>query len=115
MPTLDIYAQTSFKDKIGISQFLQAHQSRHSSYCQAAQRKGLSFADSDFTEYPDDDWFDRHYAIHIQLTTLVQPTPTLNIQTLADYTWDDEDDFYTWMQAHCLIHQQIDQYFGNLS
>jgi len=115
MPTLDIYAQTSFKDRIGLLMFLQAHQSRHDSFVQAAALQNLNIPASDFSTYPDDDWFNRHYNVHIQLTTLVQPTANISIQNLYDYSWDNEDDFYTWMQTHTLVHQQLDQYFLNLS
>lgn len=113
MPSLDTYGDLSFDDDIGMQAFLQAHAARHSSYQQAAELAGLAFANTNLTEYPDADWFQRHYVTHVELGTLAVPDPTLNLQTLVDVNWDNADDFYTWMQMHTLIHQKIDQYFGN--
>jgi hypothetical protein len=118
MPSLDPYGDLDFDDDIGMQAFLQAHAARHSSYQQAAMLQGLAFADTNLNDYPDDDWFQRHYVVHVQLNSLLaaNPTiydPTVNIATLVDYNWDNADDFFSWMQMHTRIHQRIDQFFGN--
>lgn len=111
MPSIDVYQYISYKDQPAVQAFLQAHAARHSLYQQIAQRAGLNFANTNLTTYPDDDWFNRHYNVHVELNQLVQPDPTLNITDLTNYAWDSDDDFYQWMQSHTLMHRRIDEYF----
>jgi len=112
VPALDLFADLQFDDKVGMLMFLQAHAARHSIYQQAAAYANDNFADTNLTTYPDDDWFNRHYSVHAQLAQLIVPTPTSSLSTLIDYDWSSADSFYTWMQTHNAIHDQIDQYFG---
>lgn len=112
MPSLDVYAQLDYDDAIGMQAFLQAHAARHSIYQQSATRVKDAFPNTNLTSYPDDDWFQRHYTVHVALYSLTPPDPTVDISVLTDYDWSDEDGFYTWMQMHTLIHQKIDRFFG---
>lgn len=112
MPSLDILGDCSFEDKIGILVFLQAHAARHSAYAQAAATTlKQPFASSDFNQYPDSDWFQRHYNVHTQLASIIVPNATIDITVLMDYDWSDEDSFYQWMQTHTALHTQIDEFF----
>ncbi len=112
MPAIDVYQQLNYDDVHGIFSFLQAHNARHDLYQQVANYNKFSFSNSDFSEYPDDDWFQRHYTVHAYLAQLVIPNPGTDLTVLTDASWDDQNNFSTWMQMHTTIHQQIDQYFG---
>jgi hypothetical protein len=112
MPSITIYQQMDFDDKIGIASFLQAHAARHSMYSQISTTKGLQFANTNLTPYPDDDWFQRHYVAHSYLQSLINSNTPSGLSELTDYDWSDQDNFSQWMQLHTVIHQQIDQYLG---
>ncbi len=112
MPSIDIFSDLAFDDKIGIAMFLQAHDARHKLYQQVATLQKLQFPSSDFSEYPDSDWFNNHYTAHIALARLSIPNASTDITVLTDYDWSDEEMFYTWMQTHQTVHQQLDQALG---
>jgi hypothetical protein len=112
MPSITIYQQLDFDDKIGIAAFLQAHAARHSMYQQASVVAGFPFANTNLTSYPDDDWFQRHFVVHNYLQQLINPNTPSGLSQLTDYDWSDQDNFSQWMPLHTVIHQQIDQVFG---
>jgi hypothetical protein len=112
MPSITIYQQMDFDDKIGIASFLQAHAARHSMYSQISTTRGLQFANTNLTPYPDDDWFQRHYVAHNYLQSFINSNTPSGLSELTDYDWSDQDNFSQWMQLHTVIHQQIDQALG---
>lgn len=112
MPSIDIFSDLRFDDKIGLALFLQAHDSRHKMYQQIATLQSLQFPNYDFSEYPDSAWFADHYAAHIALARLSIPNPSTDITVLTDFDWSEEPMFYTWMQTHQSVHQQLDQALG---
>jgi hypothetical protein len=112
MPSLDAYADVQLTDVDGIDCWLLAHNMRHMTYQKAASLQGVSVPPYDFEAPPDDDWFARHMNAHYALQSFMAPDPTISIAALANYNWDDEDDFDTWMQMHTLMHRRLDEGFG---
>jgi len=112
MPSLDAYQGLQLEDEDGIDVWLLAHKFRHQTYAYAASLQGVSTPPYDFSDYPDDDWFARHANAHLALQAFQSPDQTINLTILSQYTWDNDDDFQTWMQMHTLVHQRLDEGFG---
>ena len=112
MPSLSAYANVQFDDQPGIQGWLLAHRFRHQTYAYAASTAGVALPPYDFQTYPDDDWFARHANAHLALQSFMIPDNTVNLTVLGNYTWDNSDDFNTFMQMHTLIHMRLDQGFG---
>jgi hypothetical protein len=109
MPSLFLYANTQLNDKNSLDCFLLAHAFRHQSYAYAASLQGVSTGSYNFQTYPDDTWFQNHAMAHYNLQSFAAPDQTIDLNVLTQYTWDNEDDFYTWMQMHTLIHTRLDE------
>jgi hypothetical protein len=114
MPSLDAYQGLQLEDEDGIYVWLLAHKFRHSAYAQSAALQGAGTPSYDFgaANYPDDDWFNRHAQAHLALQQFMVPDQTVSLTVLSQYTWDNDDDFQTWMQMHTLIHRRLDEGFG---
>jgi hypothetical protein len=114
MPSLDAYQGLQLDDSDGLWSWLLAHKTRHTAYAQAAALQGVNAQTYDFgaTSMPDDTWFQRHATSHYALQQFMAPDQTVNLNVLTQYTWDNDDDFQTWMQMHTLIHQRLDEGFG---
>jgi hypothetical protein len=114
VPSLDAYIGLQLDDEDAISDWLLAHRARHDAYAQAAALQGANVQSYDFStsDMPDDDWFQRHATTHAALQAFMAPDQTVNLNVLTQYTWDNQEDFDTWMQMHTLIHQRLDQGLG---
>jgi hypothetical protein len=112
MPSLDAYQNVQLTDQDAIETWLCAHWFRHQSYSYAANLQGVAPPPYDFSAYPDDDWFSRHSSAHLVLQPFQSPDQSIDLTILSNYTWDNQDDFTTWMQMHTLIHRRLDEGFG---
>lgn len=117
MPSLAAYKGLQLDDEDGVWVWLMAHKFRHAAYAQAAALQGIGSQSYDFgsTNYPDDDWFQRHANAHLSLQSFMAPDQSVSLTVLSQYTWDNDADFQTWMQMHTLIHQRLDEGFGIFS
>jgi len=112
MPSLSQYANIQLEDQDGLQAWLLAHRFRHQTYAYAASHAGVSTPPYDFQTYPDDDWFARHASAHLALISFMAPDSSIDLTILSNFTWDNDQDFYTWMQMHTLIHMRLDEGFG---
>jgi hypothetical protein len=56
-----------------------------------------------------DDWLAIHQIEHQSFATILDLDNPFN---LLDSDWNQEDDFYDWIQQHLLIHEQIARRLG---
>jgi hypothetical protein len=111
MPSLSAFQNLQLTDQNSIDCWLLAHKFRHQTYAYAASLQGVSTPPYDFSGMPDDDWFNRHANAHQALQSFMTQNNSVSLAILTQYTWDDQDDFTTWMQMHTMIHQLLDESF----
>jgi hypothetical protein len=56
-----------------------------------------------------DDWLAIHQIEHQAFATILDLDNPFN---LLDTDWNQEDDFYDWINSHLLIHEQIARSLG---
>lgn len=112
MPSLDAYVGLQLDDQDGIEAWLLAHWMRHQSYSYAASLQGVSVTNYSFANYPDDTWFQQNAQAHYDLQKFMPPDQSVSLNLLTQYSWDNDEDFQTWMQMETLIHRRLDESFG---
>src|SRR5271163_3011262 len=106
MPSLDAYQNVQLQDADTMNGWLLAHRMRHIQYAQSAALAGTSAdAQAYLAAYPDDAWFLSHASVHQILQSFYMPTQSVDITVLTTYSWDNQQDFDTWMLAHTAMHR----------
>jgi hypothetical protein len=116
MPSLDSFQNVQLKDEKTMECFLLAHRMRHIQYAQSAALQGVSADAQAYLAGPvDNNWFLAHANAHQTLQVFYTPTQSVDITVLSLYTWDNQQDFDTWMFPHTGMHRLLDQAFGIFS
>jgi len=105
-------AQVRFGDPDSLKEFLFENGVQHQAF--AGRLIDLGFIvprypliDADVEDL--DDWLQIHQIEHQAFATILDLDNPFN---LLDTDWNQEDDFYDWINTHLLIHEQIARSLG---
>ena len=109
---MDTLSQVRFGDPDGLNEFLFENGIQHQSFAERLQDLGFQvprypLIDADVEDL--DDWLAIHQIEHQSFATILDLDNPFN---LLDSDWNQEDDFYDWIQQHLLIHEQIARTLG---
>lgn len=104
---MDALAQVRFGDPEGLKEMLFENGVQHRSFAERLIDAGFivprfPLIDADIEDL--DDWLAVHQIEHQAFATILDLDNPFN---LLDTDWNQEDDFYDWIQQHLLIHEQI--------
>jgi hypothetical protein len=111
---MDTLSQVRWGDPDGLNDFLFENGIQHQSFAERLQDVGFQvprypLIDADVEDL--DDWLAIHQIEHQAFATILDLDNPFN---LLDADWNQEDDFYDWIQQHLLIHEQIARTFRSL-
>ena len=109
---MDTLSQVRWGDSDGLNDFLFENGIQHQSFAERLQDVGFQvprypLIDADVEDL--DDWLAIHQIEHQAFATILDLDNPFN---LLDADWNQEDDFYDWIQQHLLIHEQIARTLG---
>jgi hypothetical protein len=109
---MDTLSQVRWGDPDGLNDFLFENGIQHQSFAERLQDVGFQvprypLIDADVEDL--DDWLAIHQIEHQAFATILDLDNPFN---LLDADWNQEDDFYDWIQQHLLIHEQIARTLG---
>lgn len=105
-------AQVRFGDPDGLKEFFFENAVQHQSFAERLIDSGFDvprypIMDADIEDL--DDWLQIHQIEHQAFATILDLDNPFN---LLDTDWNQEDDFYDWINTHLLIHEQIAKTLG---
>lgn len=108
----DALGQVRFGDPDGLKEFLFENGVQHQAFAERLIDLGFSvprypLIDADIEDL--DDWLQIHQIEHQAFATILDLDNPFN---LLDTDWNEEDDFYDWINTHLLIHEQIARALG---
>lgn len=105
-------AQVRFGDPDSLKEFFFENGIQHQSFAERLIDLGFEvprypIMDADVEDL--DDWLQIHQIEHQAYATILDLDDPFN---LLDTDWNQEDDFYDWINTHLLIHEQIARSLG---
>ena len=105
-------AQVRFGDPDSLKEFFFENGIQHQSFAERLIDLGFDvprypIMDADVEDL--DDWLQIHQIEHQAYATILDLDDPFN---LLDTDWNQEDDFYDWINTHLLIHEQIARSLG---
>jgi hypothetical protein len=105
-------AQPVFGDPDSLNEFLFENGIQHQAFAERLIDLGFvvpryPLIDADVEDL--DDWLQIHQIEHQAFATILDLDNPFN---LLDTDWNQEDDFYDWINTHLLIHEQIARALG---
>ena len=109
---MDSLATPIFGEPDSLRDFLFENGIQHQVFAERLTDAGFSvprypLIDADFKDL--DDWLQIHQLEHQRFATILNLNDPFN---LLDLDFNQEDDFYDWVNSHLLIHEQIANRLG---
>ena len=105
-----IFSDSPFNDHEAMKVFLFSNSESHHQVAAALAQKGLKVDSVPLTEMgKEQDWLQRHDAIHTQELALLGISQPAN---LAEVDLQNESEYRAWMYSHALLHQYVNIALG---